>query len=119
MDMVLIEGGKVVQKEIVNEGEVARQEELEGRGFIEAPEGTVCGDLYDGEEFSPAPPAAKDWDEIRIHRNALLAECDYTQIPDSPLSPSEKAEWAAYRAELREITEGPDPNNVEWPEKPA
>jgi len=42
---------------------------------------------------------------VSQYRNVLLYGCDWTQLPDSPLSDSKKKEWATYRQELRDITE--------------
>ena len=36
-------------------------------------------------------------------RNAKLAQSDWTQVPDSPLSDSKKAEWKTYRQTLRDL----------------
>ena len=41
---------------------------------------------------------------VRGPRNFCLARSDWTQMADSPLSVSKKAEWAAYRQELRDMT---------------
>ena len=41
---------------------------------------------------------------IRNKRNELLKESDWTQAIDSPLLDIEKAEWATYRQELRDLT---------------
>ena len=41
---------------------------------------------------------------IRNKRNELLKESDWTQVNDSPLPDSKKAEWATYRQELRDLT---------------
>jgi hypothetical protein len=43
------------------------------------------------------------WVRLREKRDALLQRSDWTQMPDSPLSDSKKAEWATYRQELRDI----------------
>ena len=43
------------------------------------------------------------WDEVLEKRNRRLAASDWTQMPDSPLSASKKAEWALYRQALRDI----------------
>ena len=63
---------------------------------------------------------------VREKRNALLAECDWTQAVDSPLSDTDKAAWATYRQALRDMTNGItiDVNDTlldsyTWPEKPA
>lgn len=54
---------------------------------------------------------------VRDDRNKRLADCDWTQLPDSPVN---KQEWASYRATLRDITvEAGFPWDVEWPVAPA
>lgn len=58
------------------------------------------------------------WSEVRSVRNLYLSECDWTQLPDSPLTPEKKEEWAVYRQELRDVTSQPDPFNITWPTKP-
>ena len=45
----------------------------------------------------------KHWDEIRSKRDRRLAASDWTQMPDSPLTSSKKAEWATYRQGLRSL----------------
>jgi hypothetical protein len=42
-------------------------------------------------------------DVARWIRNMALKESDWTQMPDSPLSPEIKKEWAAYRQHLRQL----------------
>ena len=56
-------------------------------------------------------------DKLRGERTALLAACDYTQLPDFA---GDKAAWATYRQTLRDL-----PANVSdarqfnsWPAKP-
>ena len=56
--------------------------------------------------------------QIREQRNKLLSESDWTQIPDNPLSQSERESWAAYRQQLRDIPEQAGfPTNITWPER--
>jgi hypothetical protein len=68
-------------------------------------------------------PAAADvidpWIEIRSTRNSKLSNCDWTQLPDSPLDTAKKTEWLNYRQELRDITLQSDPNNIVWPTEPV
>jgi hypothetical protein len=59
------------------------------------------------------------WDNIRSQRNAKLAACDWTQLPDSPLTNTQQLGWASYRQALRDITLQSDPFNIVWPEEPA
>lgn len=58
-------------------------------------------------------------DHCRVERNARLTACDWTQLPDSPLPPAKRAEWAAYRQALRDLPETADPLAVAWPEEPT
>jgi hypothetical protein len=56
------------------------------------------------------------WELIRIERNQLLAECDWTQLSD--VSQTTKDLWTIYRQQLRDITNQQNPFNIEWPIKP-
>lgn len=60
---------------------------------------------------------------IRGIRDMMLAQCDWTQGADSPLSASKIAEWATYRQALRDITDttiNPSfPSSVTWPTPPS
>jgi hypothetical protein len=60
----------------------------------------------------------QQWMSVRGERNTQLAECDWTQLPDAPLTNTQTAEWATYRQALRDITDQADPFNITWPEKP-
>ena len=46
---------------------------------------------------------------FRAVRNKKLADSDWTQAPDSPLSDTKKAEWATYRQALRDLTKTATP----------
>jgi hypothetical protein len=48
--------------------------------------------------------AERDLFTVRRKRSGLLAESDWTQFNDSPLSAEKKLEWATYRQALRDIT---------------
>lgn len=54
---------------------------------------------------------------IKAKRNMLLAESDWTQLPDVPINT--KTQWATYRQELRDVTSQTGyPFDVIWPTKP-
>ena len=56
---------------------------------------------------------------VREVRNIEISVCDWTQLPDTPLTTEKKQEWAVYRQELRDITSQPGfPWEVDWPIKP-
>jgi hypothetical protein len=56
------------------------------------------------------------WETIRIQRNELLTECDWTQLADIPSETKEA--WIIYRQALRNITSQSNPFSIEWPSKP-
>ena len=58
---------------------------------------------------------AAQWESVRALRNTKLENCDWTQLPDAPV---DATAWAAYRQELRDITNQPDPFNITWPQEP-
>lgn len=60
----------------------------------------------------------QEWVSVRGQRNTQLAECDWTQLPDAPLTNVQAANWATYRQALRDITDQADPFSITWPEKP-
>ena len=65
----------------------------------------------------------EDWDFFnRDKRNHELLMSDWTQVPDSPLSDSKKAEWATFRQAMRDITthsNWPNLEDADWPTPPS
>ena len=72
----------------------------EGQGIIE-------GNYQANEHIVVNGEAVARTDNIleilRLKRDALLTESDWTQVNDSPLSDTKKTEWATYRQELRDL----------------
>ena len=63
--------------------------------------------------------AQQDLDNVRIERNALLEESDWTVQPDAPFSAEKIEEWKTYRQTLRDIpTSCTSLDDVVWPDKP-
>jgi hypothetical protein len=68
-------------------------------------------------------------DDARLHsnireaRNSKLYACDWTQLPDAPVSQELKAEWTSYRQALRDIPDNlegiTDIEQIQWPTPPA
>jgi hypothetical protein len=99
--------------------------------------GQACRFLREGEVIDPdrhridqsgaivdtggrAPNEDVGWRKVRAERDRRLAQCDWTQALDSPLSVTDRAAWAAYRQELRDITVTfKDAVSVEWPAHPG
>lgn len=58
--------------------------------------------------------------EIRLRRNALLRESDWTQAADSPMTAGQKLGWITYRQALRNVSaQATFPQSVIWPTPPA
>lgn len=57
---------------------------------------------------------------IRQERDRRLAECDWTQAIDSPLTDEKKSEWQIYRQSLRDLisTITDTTSIINWPIKP-
>ena len=57
---------------------------------------------------------------VRKERSNRLAECDWTQLTDQPLSDADQAAWRSYRQELRDLPEQAGfPWEIIWPEEPV
>lgn len=63
------------------------------------------------------------FNEVRGERAKRLILSDWTQMPDSQLTDSEKAEWATYRQALRDVPANNANINsldeVSWPTEPG
>lgn len=78
------------------------------------PEITLGWRYINGELLPPDKLIA-----IRITRNTLLSNCDWTQLPDVTLTPEKVTEWRVYRQSLRDFTSTCDPDNPVWPIQPV
>lgn len=81
-----------------------------------------------GQEIVPDPlgpvaqtpaPQAVTVASARRKRDALLMASDWTQLPDAPLSPEQRAAWGVYRAALRELPDDPGFPDVAFPAAPG
>lgn len=85
----------------------------------------VNGQIEQYAEAAPVPAIPELTEEqqemqVRAQRNSLLTLCDWTQLPDAPLTDGEKQEWAEYRQALRDVPEQTGfPENVIWPSTPS
>ena len=65
------------------------------------------------------PKPERDMARLRTKRNSLLTSSDWTQSTDTQLSDEDKASWATYRQELRDLPSNTvDPTNPSWPDAP-
>ena len=67
--------------------------------------------------------SAAFWEKVREDRTWKIFQTDWTQLPDSPLSDSKKAEWAEYRTALRDVPSNNESatrlDDIVWPDKPS
>jgi hypothetical protein len=94
--------------------------EAHGRALFAA---AVAGEYGPVAEYLPPPAPTPEQLEAqaREKRNQLLAESDWTQLPDARAAMgAEKAtEWDAYRQALRDVPQQPGfPAEINWPVKP-
>jgi len=84
------------------------------------PEITLGWRYINGELLPPYVPTTEDkLNKIRITKNKLLLDSDWTQLPDVALTPEKVTEWRVYRQTLRDFTSTCDPDNPIWPTQPT
>lgn len=70
-----------------------------------------------GQFVPPAPDTTELAAAARAQRNALLADCDWTQLADAPV---DAAVWATYRQALRDVpAQSGFPTEISWPIPPG
>ena len=66
---------------------------------------------------------SEEWKSIRLKRDGLLTNSDWTQGADSPLASGKKTEWATYRTKLRTLPEDQKAKktyaDITWPSQPS
>ena len=71
-------------------------------------------------QFNPMFPNATNeqkWEQIKLWRNAQLAQSDWTQTLDAPV---DKAAWATYRQALRDLpAQGGTADEAVFPTQPG
>jgi len=60
------------------------------------------------------------WSDLRAQRDALLTACDFSQLPDAPLTAQQVTAYQTYRQELRDLPANTvDIDAVVFPTKPV
>jgi len=114
-------------KSVITTGGDPRNDVPDGHDYIECDDSTegmavdIKTKMLVPAEFE-LPFVLTDEGKRKRKRNALLAESDWTQFGDSPLTDKKKAEWATYRQALRDLPqEFPNAisnDDIIWPTKP-
>ncbi len=71
--------------------------------------------VSDLDADASAAKVGAQWSVVRAERNKLLADCDWTQLPDAS---ADATAWAEYRQALRDITSQANLFEVVWPTAP-
>jgi hypothetical protein len=72
------------------------------------------------QEPVPNKGNTEAWTTFRNLRNALLNQCDWTQMADVSLSEDLKIAWQNYRQALRDLPgKTSDPRQPQWPASPT
>jgi hypothetical protein len=117
---VVFEGPQATGGTVYQYSQRAGVEQLDGKWYTKY----VLGPVFtDGEttaaEQETAYKAMKDAEQaksIREQRSTKLADCDWTQVDDSPV---DKAAWATYRTALRNVpAQAGFPWTITWPDAP-
>lgn len=120
MDTVF-EGPQATTTDQYGYSQFAGLEQIGGKWYTKYIVGPVFTDNQDGtaDEQMAAYKAMKDAEQakaVRSTRNAMLTECDWTQLLDAPVN---QAVWSAYRQELRDVpAQAGFPWTINWPVKP-
>lgn len=95
---------------------------VEGMPLVnELPDGNITDYLYvDGAYvYAPLPEPTMSEEEVRAERDRLLAETDWTQVLDAPISAECREAFRVYRQTLRDIPEQEGfPESVVFPVMP-
>jgi len=80
-----------------------------------------------GDYFTDVPPDSiiiespsidDAMQNVRQYRNSLLFACDWTMLPDAPITTQELAMWKQYRQNLRDLPANLVWNSTTWPNPP-
>ena len=89
-----------------------------GESLIEVSSEPELGLQYDSSTKSFVKSDIVKFKEIKLKRDELLKNSDFTQLSDST-HPGTKEEWKVYRQKLRDIAKDiTDPDTIVFPEEP-
>ena len=89
--------------------------EPESLTFFYADEFGVRYDAPSGDVVEAPYTEAEALNAVRALRNARLFDCDWTQLPDAPLSDAQRERWRTYRQALRDMMDDFAWGLTTWP----
>lgn len=95
---------------------------FEYNGFVAVEDGVVTPNAEAWEEWKAelAEASKTTAEEVRAERDKRLAETDWTQVLDAPLSEESREAFRVYRQALRDIPDQDGfPAYVVWPDMPV
>lgn len=79
----------------------------------------ICRETVVSQAVNEAARTLAQAESIRVQRDGLLSDSDWTQLGDSPLTDAAKLTWAEYRQVLRNVPQQTGfPGAVQWPMQP-
>ena len=99
------------------------EEILDADGKSHDPKQYVQSHFVPDDSAKDARLLANQWKEIREMRDILLANSDWTQGGDTPLTSAKKTSWATYRTKLRDVPKDQKDKttyaSITWPSEPS
>ena len=89
--------------------------EPEALTFFYADEFGTRFDAPSGDVVEAPYTEAEALREVRRLRTQRLYDCDWTQLPDAPLSEAQREQWRTYRQALRDMMDDFAWNLTAWP----
>ena len=99
------------------------EEILDNDGNSHDPKQYVQSHFVGDDTARDARVLATEWKFIRAERDRLLANSDWTQGGDTPLTSAKKTAWATYRTKLRDVPKDQKDKttyaSITWPSEPS
>jgi hypothetical protein len=109
----------VTQREMPTYDQRTQYVEMDAMPTLEGNSWIIGWTVYDKTSVQIQEYDAIAAKQVRVERDAKLYDCDWTQLPDTDLTPNQEADWANYREQLRNVPQQTDfPYNIVWPTKP-
>lgn len=96
----------------IQEGEQYREGDFQNH-FLDA-HGNVCQLAEDAPE-----QLEQAWRDVRLRRDLALASTDWRVLRATEAGTPLSTAWRDYRQALRDVTQQPNPHQINWPQPPT